>query len=52
MAKYRKAVAALVTPLIAWAALKLGLELDPDVSAALIALVAGLVVERIPNDRR
>jgi len=49
MSNYRKAIAALVTPVVIWVALKVGLNLDADTTAAIIAVITGIVVERIPN---
>jgi hypothetical protein len=47
--RYGKAVAAAVVGLIGWFLLRNGIDFDPELEAALLALVEGAVVWAVPN---
>jgi hypothetical protein len=48
--KYRKAVAALITPLVVLLITKVGLDADDAVVVPLVTILTALVVERTPNE--
>lgn len=50
MRKYKKAVGALVTPVVTWLALKVGLDADSEVVASVTALLTAAVVGYLTNE--
>jgi predicted Na+-dependent transporter len=49
MQRYNKAVAALLTPLLTWLVLQVGLEVDKDTVAAIVVALTPIIVGLIPN---
>lgn len=45
----RKAIAGLLTPIIIYVAVKIGLDADPELAAGISAALTGFVVERTRN---
>ena len=50
LSRYRKAIAALVTPIVAWFALKAGFDIDTETQAAIVGIITSIVVGWIPNE--
>lgn len=48
-ARYRKAIVGILTPLVGWLCLKIGLDLDADTTAYVVSVATGLVVAAVPN---
>jgi hypothetical protein len=49
--RYRKAIAALLTPLVVLLITKVGLDASDEVVIPLVTILTGLIVREIPNER-
>lgn len=49
IARYSKLVGAIASMVLGWIVLKLGLDLDADLAAAITGLITAVAVERLRN---